>query len=235
MGRNFNVVVKAFRALDEPELCRKFIHGHAEVLSRHSFGHISSANPAWMFNPNVYVLLAYSKARPELLLGGGRIEVKGEKFQLPVEKSLASLDHKIIDLVGERQPGTSEFCGLWNSRHAIGRKITTILVLYGFSLLSRLHLRSCFLLCSPHTFYLAEMLGCRKIIELGSEGAFDYPTDRFKAYVWVKEDVHYLQTVVPYIKERTESIRKHSTQVFLESHITKGMNVHYEDAIRYDE
>jgi hypothetical protein len=235
MGRNFNVVVKAFRALDEPELCRKFIEGHAEVLSRHNFGHISSANPAWMFNPDVYVLLAYSKSRPEVLLGGGRIEIKSKNYQLPVERSLAALDPKIVDLVTEKQPGSSEFCGLWNSRHAVGRKITTILVMYGFSLLANLKLKSCFLLCSPHTFYLAEMLGCRKIVELGKEGAFDYPTDRFKAYVWVKEDILFLKTVVPYIKERVESIRNYSTQVFLESHITKGMNVHYEDSIHYDE
>lgn len=235
MGRNFNVVVKAFRALDEPELCRKFIQGHTEVLSRHNFGHISSANPAWMFNPDVYVILAYSKSRPEVLLGGGRIEIKTPTYQLPVERSLAGLDYKIIDLVRAEMPGTSEFCGLWNSKEAVGRKITTIIVMYGFSLLAKLRLNSCFLLCSPHTFYLAEMLGCRMITELGNEGAFDYPTDRFKAYVWVKDDVHYLKTVVPYIKERVISIRNHSSQVFLESHITKGMNVHYVDAIRYDD
>jgi len=234
MGRNYNVVLKAFRALDEPELCRKFIEGHTEVLSRHNFGHIRSANPAWMFNPNAYVILAYNKARPEILLGGGRIEIKTKKLQLPVENSLASRDPKILELVKAEMPGTSEFCGLWNSREAVGRKIITIIVMYGFSLLSKLNLNSCFLLCSPHTFYLAEMLGCRMIKELGNEGSFNYPTDRFRAYVWVKDDVRFLQTVIPYIKERVVSLREHSDQVYLEGHITKGLNVHYEDMIQYE-
>lgn len=234
MGRNFNVVVKAFRAVDEPELCRKFIQGHTEVLARHNFGHISSANPAWMFNPNVYVILAYSKSRPEVLLGGGRIEIKTPTYQLPVERSLATRDYKIVELVRREMPGTSEFCGLWNSRAAVGRKITTIVVMYGFSLLSTLGLNSCFLLCSPHTFYLAEMLGCRMLTELGTEGAFNYPTDKFRAYVWVKDDVRYLETVVPYVRQRVESLRMNTNQVYLESNITKGMNVHYEDAIMYE-
>jgi hypothetical protein len=132
-------------------------------------------------------------------------------------------------------PGTSEFCGLWNSKQAVGRKITTIVVLYGFSLLSKLNLRSCFLLCSPHTFYLAEMLGCRRLDELGDDGAFNYPNDRFRAYVWEKEDVHYLQSVLPHLKVRVDSLRDNSTQVYLESSISKGLNVYYIDAIRYED
>lgn len=94
-----------------------------------------------------------------------------------------------------------------------------------------------YIIFNPHKGLetISRVVKCPFISELGNEGAFDYPTDRFKAFVWVKDNVHYLKTVVPYIKERVDSIRDNSSQVYLESHITKGMNVHYVDAIRYDD
>jgi len=54
--------IRAFRAVDEPELCEEYIKGHVKVLTDFGIANITSNNNEWTKHPHIYCLGLRSEA-----------------------------------------------------------------------------------------------------------------------------------------------------------------------------
>lgn len=177
--------LRAFRAIDDEQSCLEFARGHAAVLEGFDLGNISTNNIEWAYNPLVYVIMAYDKENNKLL-GGIRIQIAGGGIPLPVEEAVAHFDPKVIDLVKKYADngGTSELCGLWNSRSVAPKFGVTInLVIAGMALCSQLPITSIFTIVASYTLKIALRMGFQIEKQVGNNGEFIYPNSNFVARV----------------------------------------------------
>ena len=49
--------LRAYRAIDEPEMCELFIKGHTEVLTSIGVTKVTSSKNEWAKNPAVFVII----------------------------------------------------------------------------------------------------------------------------------------------------------------------------------
>ncbi len=179
------IYLRAFRAIDEEQSCIDFSIGHKKVLEGFDLGNISTNNIAWAYNPNVYVVMAYDSSSNDVL-GGIRIHIAGGEMALPVEDAISHFDQRIHNLVAEYSlnGGTSELCGLWNSRTmAPNIGVTINLVVAGMALCSQLPVTSIFTIVGISTLKIARQMGYRIETGIGNNGEFNYPKSDFIARV----------------------------------------------------
>src|SRR3954452_8584588 len=110
-----DIRIRAFRATEEPETCRRYIQGHRKVLSIYGIENITTNTDDWMYNPSIFVIAVESMDR-EKLYGGARIQAADGVHPLPIEEATCNMDSKILDVVRKyARYGTGEVSGLWNS------------------------------------------------------------------------------------------------------------------------
>ena len=179
------IQLRAFRAIDEEATCYEFAEGHKKVLEGFNLGNITTNNVSWAYNPNVYVIMAYDRDDRDLL-GGIRIQVADGIHPLPVEDAVSDFDPSIHDMVSHYalSGGTSELCGLWNSRSkAPNMGVTINLVVAGMALCSQLPITSIFTIVAAYTLKIARQMGYRIETNLGNNGEFIYPNSNYVARV----------------------------------------------------
>ena len=69
-----NIRIRAFRAIDDPLTCQKFIEGHRRVLSIYGIENITTNTDAWMYNPAIFVIVVETLDGSKLY-GGARVQV----------------------------------------------------------------------------------------------------------------------------------------------------------------
>ena len=170
------VRIRAFRAIDEPETCRLFVEGHAEVLSSIGIKKVTSSKHEWTTNPAVFVIVV-EDLNSNRVFGGARVHVAGGTEYLPIEQALKELDPSIHALVWQyAQHGSGEICGLWNSNEFKGYGLgTPILIRSGIAMASQLGIKTLFALCSPYTVQPEVNAGMELVDAVGNKGTFYYP------------------------------------------------------------
>ena len=177
--------LRAYRAIDEEESCIKYATGHRKVLEGFNLGNISTNNHDWAYNPHVYVVEAESIETGELL-GGIRVQVADGRINLPVQDAVSHFDPKVNDMVRNyaQNGGTSELCGLWNSRSvAPNLGVTVNLVVAGMAICSQLPVTSLFTIVAQYTLKIARRMGFEIETSLGIDGEFIYPNSNYIARV----------------------------------------------------
>lgn len=177
--------LRSYRAVDEEESCLNYAIGHRKVLEGFNLGNVSTNNYDWAYNPNVYVVEATDRHTGELL-GGIRVQIADGKTNLPVQDAVSHFDPKINDMVKHYaiNGGTSELCGLWNSRSkAPNVGITMNLVVAGMAMCSQLPVTSIFTIVAQYTLKIAKRMGFRVETSLGNNGEFTYPNSNYVARV----------------------------------------------------
>ena len=107
-------------------------------------------------------------------------QVMGEKTEAPKDlkpESIESLLKFLVYVVLNKEEGTGEICGLWNSLEAAGYGIGSVYAIRSaISILPKIGLNTCFALCSPYTAKLVNH-NYGTVIEksVGNEGTFYYP------------------------------------------------------------
>jgi len=185
--------IKVFRAVDNVDLCQKYVDGHVRVLAIYGIAMITSAKVHWFEDPDTYVILVESQDG-EKLFGGARVQVAKGRYELPLENALKKFDPSVLDLVKENTPmGTGELCGLWNSREVAGLGIGSIyLGRVGVALAMRLRLNTLFALCAPATVKNCMRVGFLVEDRLGDKGGFFYPKEGLVATAVTLHDVQSL-------------------------------------------
>ena len=201
--------LRAFRAVDEEDSCYEFANGHKKVLEGFNLGNITTNNVSWAYNPNVYVVMAHDTESGDLL-GGIRIQIADGVHSLPVEDAVSHFDPKIHDMVNHYalSGGTSELCGLWNSRSkAPNIGITINLVVAGMAICSQLPITSIFTIVASYTLKIARQMGYRIETSLGNNGEFIYPNSNYVARVLSMNPITLEYAFVLY-KEKIIALRK---------------------------
>ena len=223
------VRLRAFRAIDEPETCLKFLKGHEEVLSHIGVKKVTSSTPEWMHNPAAFVIIVESLDKSRVY-GGFRIHIAGGTESLPIEQATGHLDPKVYNLVKKyAQYGTGEGCGLWNSREIAGYGIGSIfLTRAGVAISKIIGIKSLFGLCAPYTVKLAESVGYRPDKRLGNNGTFYYPKIDLLATVVIMEDINDLSNASEENRQAIEALRNSLKMVRIEKLRNKRIKIHYD-------
>lgn len=169
--------IKAFRAVNNESACQQFADGHLKVLADYGVTKVTSAKNDWMYNPDVYVIIAYHKDTGEVV-GGVRVHVSGTaNIPLPFESAVAQVDERVIDLVKKRaEDGTAELCGLWNAKVVAGLGLGIKYLMWaGLGLFKQIGLKTMFALAAAHTLKISLDKGFIIERSLGDNGAFIYP------------------------------------------------------------
>jgi len=226
------VRLRAFRAIDDPETCQRFIEGHQHVLAAFNLEMITSAKQAWVENPATFVFVVESLDKTKLY-GGARIQVANGIYPLPVEDAIGRYDPTIYDLVKSYgKAGTGEGCGLWNSREIAGYGVGSIfLSRVGVAISSQIGLKTLFALCAPYTVKLAEHIGYRVDTRLGDQGIFYYPREGFVATSMFYHDVESVETAAPEDKTSILELRNNPNIVRVEILRRKQIEIHYDITI----
>ena len=170
-----SVIFRAFRAIDEPESCDKFVAGHRSVLEAYGITMITSNNAQWAKHKNTYVILAEAPDDGRAL-GGVRIQIADDDFPLPIAHAVGLVDEGIHALIksfdGVR---IAEACGLWNSREIHGYGYSFFLLRAAIALANLLGVKALFALAAPVTVEMCLNAGFKVERNLGKEGFFNYP------------------------------------------------------------
>lgn len=191
--RAHKIIVKAFRAVDEPAACLEFLRGHLAVLEKFKIAHITSNTIEWTKREST-VAFTIESLEDGSMLGGGRLQVFDYHSPLPIERAVGDKDKKIYTAVHEwAQGGVAEFCGLWNTREAIKLGISSIFIAQvGVAIASQLKIRSLLALCAPATVKTSKRVGFSIEKSLGQHGTFYYPKIDLLATLFRMGDVNEL-------------------------------------------
>lgn len=206
-----------FRASARPEDCKRYIEAHLNALRSYGVNEVSSIDPIWLKNPDVFIMMIEEKDTG-LIVGGARIQFAHENIPLPIETAISQYDPRIKDLINQRLGKiTGEFCGLWNLTQYAGYGIGSItLGRMGVSLITQLKMGSCFAFASITTTRNCFRIGFKPIKELKNEGVFYYPNHQFKSNALIIDDPEEISYAAPIDRERILSLRKAPIQSYYE-------------------
>ncbi|ADY53886.1 hypothetical protein Pedsa_3351 [Pseudopedobacter saltans DSM 12145] len=222
------VRLRAFRAIDDPDTCEKFIEGHTQVLSNIGITKVTSSKHDWMYNPAAFVMVVESMDG-ERVYGGARVHVAGGNQPLPIEEATCALDPKIFGLIWQyAQHGTGELCGLWNSREIAGHGIGSIFLIRTAAAIShQIGIQSLFALCAPYTIKPGEAVGMELEPNVGNQGTFYYPKLDLIATTMVLKDVPTLSKAHSEDKEAILKIRENLDILRMEVLRNKEIEIDY--------
>ena len=200
--------IRAFRAVEDPLGCERFIEGHRRVLTSIGVTEVTSAKAEWIDKKSVFVIIVESEDGSQVL-GGARVHAADNSYKLPIEEATGFIDPKIFPLVKSKIPeGTGEICGLWNSRQVSGMGIGSMfLTLAAVSIAPQIGLKSLFALCAPYTVSMAESVGYRIVKQIGNNGTFYYPKLDLLATVMFLENTETLDSASEDEKTKIMNLR----------------------------
>lgn len=182
--------IRAFRAIDDIQTCKKYIKGHVEVLKGFSITNITSNSPDWIWNPSVYGVIAESMDGTEVY-GGVRVHVSDNVHMLPVEDAVTELDPRIHERVKQYAVnGTGEACAQWNSRDVSGMGLSVLLIRSVISIVTQIGLTSLFGICADYTLQMFQKVGYNIVPDLGNNGEFVYPNSNYVARVILMDPIN---------------------------------------------
>ncbi len=221
------VNIRVFRAIDDEESCIRYLDGHRKVLIEHGFSHFKTNTQDWFYNPFIYVLVAEDCVTKEYV-GGVRLEIADDSYELPTQKALRKIDPRIVDYIAHHQKdGLAEGCGLWNSRSASGRKISVLLVRAATVVSTQLKITKLIAFLATYTSYIIHRMGFLAETSLGDDGNFNYPTDQFIAKVYLNDHIFDLIHASESDRERMFMLRENPIITIDEMETNTPIRVHY--------
>ncbi|AHF14019.1 hypothetical protein NIASO_00045 [Niabella soli DSM 19437] len=223
--------IRAFRAVDDPEACEKFIYGHRKILEiYYGIIKITSDSNDWLKDPYTIVIIAEDPETGKIY-GGAKVQVFDGSAPLPIQSAVSKYDPLIDTVVWNdfKKGGTCEICGLWNSKEIAGLGIGShILSRVGIAISDQLGVKSIFVLCAPATVRMGKRNGFVVETELGKDGLFFYPKDDFIATVMRLRDVHDFSLANPQELESILLLRNSKTVRLAEKGPKGAFEVDYE-------
>ncbi len=222
--------VRAFKAPEDPEACEKFVAGHRKILEiYYGIIKITSDNNEWIHDPHCIVIVA-EDSETHTIYGGARLQVVSKEYSLPIEAALTKYDPRIREVVQYefKNGGTSEVCGLWNSKEVAGMGIGSyILSLVAVAISYQIDIKSIFVLCAPSTVRVSRAMGTQIVTSLGNNGTFYYPKDNFIATVMRLNDIHDLQYADKKVAEKILFLKDNTNCVYEEKGPKGSFQVEY--------
>lgn len=223
------LILRAFKATDDPESCQKFLKGHGDILTSIGVNKVTSSEATWTENPGTFVLVV-EDPETKAIYGGARIDSSMGTEPLPIASATGYMDEKIHDWIAkEAEQGTGEICGLWNSRKVAGMGFgSTFLSRAAVAIAPKVGVHSLFGLAAPYTVALAEGLGYRILTEVGDNGTFYYPKLDLLATAMLLPDTLTMERAEALDRERVFSLREKPNQRIEEQSKRKTVDIQYQ-------
>ncbi|PCJ26329.1 MAG: hypothetical protein COA97_05980 [Flavobacteriales bacterium] len=217
----------AFRAIDEPELCKQYIEGHIKVLTDYGIANITSNNNSWVTNPNIYCLGLWSESKE--LLGGIRIQLADGKNLLPIEEAIGYMENDIYNIVKTYalNGGIGELSGLWIDNRLRGLGIGWYMVRAAIASSSQLNFKTMIGICGDVTLTMFNNVGFVVDKSIGDNGQFYYPNEDLIAHVVGILNAITLESAIEYDKDIMVSLRKDSQQQRIENDTDTEVCINY--------
>jgi len=221
--------LRAFKAVDDPESCQKFLKGHGDILSSIGVNKVTSNKATWVENPGTYVLVVEDPDSLEVL-GGARVDTSYGNSKLPIASATGYMDPSIHDHIADAATeGTGEICGLWNSRKVAGLGFGSLfLTRAAVAITTQINVKSLFALCAPYTIATAESFGYKVMHEVGNDGTFYYPKLDLLATAMKLPDTSILDGASELELDRVGSLRQEPNQRFEEQSRRRMVDVQYQ-------
>lgn len=231
-----NYKIFAFRAVDEPDLCKQYIAGHVKVLTDYGIQNITSNNNSWNKNPHIYCI-GLKEIGTNDLLGGIRIQLADGKNHLPVEDAIAHIDSKIYSMVEDYAINgkVGELSGLWVDNKLKGLGFGPHLVRASIASSNQLNFKTLIGICAKYSLKMFNEVGFIIDKSLGYNGDFPYPNDSYIAHVVGILNAITLQSASKFDKEIMTSLRKDivqcRTQICSSNEIKINYNLKYPNVV----
>lgn len=227
-----HLTFKAFRAVNEPEICAEFKQEHSQVLRDYGITNITTNTETWRDNPNIYCVVARQMPGNKIV-GGVRIEISTEKTFLPVELAVGKMDRKIYSLVKNlrEQGGVGELSALWNAKAVAGMGVSTLLARAIIAASSQMPVNTLLCICAEYTLQLFKNVGFEANNSLGEKGVFPYPNSTYTARI-LSIKPHTLDCANEQDKERILSLRTNPVQTFKEKGVAGEIEAEYDLVIK---
>lgn len=213
------LIFRAFKAIENRELCEKYLEGHIQVLVNYGITNITTNNKEWMDWDFVYCVIA--EKEDGTVVGGVRTQIADGTHPLPVEKAIGRMDAKIHDIVQHYRPGgVGELCALWNAKEVAGMGLSIILVRAGIAMLNQVNCNTLMGICADYTLKMFRKVGFVVDNSLGNNGEFVYPNENYVARVLGILNAKDLSTAEEYDRLRMLDLRQNPVQTCIE----KGPN-----------
>lgn len=218
--------LKAFRAPEQPELCKEFVNQHRKVLEDFGISHVTTNNERWLDDPLSYVIVALDEAGE--MMGGIRLKMATPDEQLPMEQAVQKFDERVHTELEALLPyGNGEVCSLWNANRfrAMGIPILLSQAITALSVQAGAGRMVC--LVAHYTKKHPARNGFVVMENVGDNGTFDYPIPSIKAIAMVNPDTHLLHCADDQQRQLLFSLRTRPDQVRIEKPGTTTFEVHY--------
>ncbi|MGB0886760.1 MAG: GNAT family N-acetyltransferase [Vicingaceae bacterium] len=202
----------AFRAVDEPDLCNRYVKGHIKVLTDYGITNITSNNDTWIKNPYIYCIgLADVNNN---LLGGIRIQLADGINPLPVEEAIGYIDNNIYSMVDKYaiDGGVGELSGLWVDNSLKGLGFGPHLVRASIASSNQLNFKTLIGICAGYSLKMFNQVGFMIDKSLGKKGDFPYPNEKYIAHVVGILNAITLESAADFDKEIMTSLRNNNNQ-----------------------
>lgn len=235
MSVEIDLIIRAFRSIDDRMACIKYVEGHEKVLEEYGVPKVTSAKAQWIDNPDVYPIVAESQDGSSVF-GGARIQIRNTDYMLPVEDALKEIEPRLSTYIQrEFDAGrkVAELCGLWNSRVIAGRGVSWLLTKAcvakaGVTLAQRLKIDTLLVFCSPFTVQMVRNIGFVIETSLGVEGRFEYPKPDMLATLLVCSDLDILKAADESDRKDVFSLRENPRQIRREKGPKGHLNIEYQ-------
>lgn len=207
---------RAFHAVTDIEICKKFLEGHVKVLQDYGITNITTNNNEWMTWDSVWGIVA---EKPDgTVVGGIRIQKADGIHLLPVEKAIGKMDPNIFKIV-ERyvDEGVGELCALWNAKEVAGMGLSLLLTRAGISIVNQVGCKTLMGICADYTMKMFKQVGFVVDGTLGNNGEFVYPNENYIARVLGILNAKDISTAEEYDRERMLNLRSNPRQRYFES------------------
>ncbi len=200
------ITIKAFKAVDDPDACKEYVHEHVKVLE--DIGVFSALKPdlSWIEDPNVIVITARHEHLG--LVAGIRLHVASFGHELPMQKQLSKLDNRISAYLGDLLPdGNGEICGLWNAHRFAGRGVPMLLMETAVAIANQVGLTSMVTFIAEYVAPYAAQSGFKLMDQLQNGGIFVYPIPTIKSHAMVLSDALSMCSADTLHRQRILSLR----------------------------
>jgi hypothetical protein len=205
--------LRSYRAVEDRAASERFLAAHVAACDRHKLYGLTSVNPEWFHNPQVWFAMIESLDDGELL-AGMRIQVADERHPLPTTKAYEGVE--LLDFVRRSQDsGLCELCGAWTSPRGAHTGAFKLVAMATVAMTAPLGGSKILVSCSVHTLPIVTEYGILVETSFADQGRFYYPTPDNLSFLAVNPDAWSMETATPFARDAVHELRArpHQTMV----------------------
>lgn len=221
------ITIRAFRAVDDAQLCHTYAVEHARVLSDIGVSTVVKYDDAWMQDPDTIVFVALHEDLG--MVAGIRLQKSRREVPMPMEIALDSTEPGLRAVLDPMMVnGNAELGALWNAHRFAGRGVPYLLIAAAVATASQAGLAHMVCFVAEYIAPYCASVGFRNVPSVGNAGEFNYPIPGIKSYVMAIPDVSTLVLAESSARQRILSMRLRPKQGNIETPRREALDVTYD-------